>query len=761
MGSVQVAPTRPRAFIGNAPLAPVSGIGPRPGLAGAGGPFGSGNQLLAESMLTFLSGSVGSFAQGRFLNELNGQWNDFPDELHKIRDIAQNELGTFFKDDWKITRDLTLNLGVRWDYYGVPWERNGLTSALTGGGNALFGISGRSFEDWMRPGSRADLMEIIYVGPNSPNEDQQIYKRDLNNFGPAVGFSWQVPWGGQGKTTVRGGYQIQYLGGGRGFILDTAIGNPPGGSNNASYIIPAGDPYFSLEKLVNSPSLIPVQPTFLPSATGTVIPVTDRTGNLNAFDPNYLAPYIQNLTLSVTRNVTSKVTVDLRYIGTLSRKLYSNLDLNAPNFMFNGLKEAFDAARRGEESPLLDTMFAGLNIAGTPGVQCLTTTGANTPCAAVGTNNSQGVPQTGAMHLRSATATRNNLANGNYQAIATTLNTLTNAVSGSQSGSVLRYSGQFPENFIKTNPQTSTSVMETNLGHSNYHSVQTQVSLRPTAGFSLQATYTFSRNLAQAPGGGANGTGALFTDPTDRMADYTLAGSHRKHSFVNYGTFTLPFGPNKTFFANTTGFWARLAENWQASWILNLTSGSPGNFTSQSMLYALGVPDIVGPFDPKSQNYTWVEGRPAGNVFADDDGNPVYERTRDPQCLNTQYVVSYLAANCTLNAIRTVGTNQVVLQTPLPGKRGTLGQNQFENLGAWAADMAIQKQVRISESKSVTVRVDATNIFNHPTPGQGGLFSPAVGASDLASQSHAGTAFGSVNSKSGQRRFQLKARVDF
>jgi hypothetical protein len=760
-GSVQGGPTRPRAFIGNNTLSPISGIA-RPGLAGT---VTTGNRLVAESMLTFLAGSVGQgassgFSQARFINELNPQWNDFPDERVKIRDIAQNEIGTFFKDDWKVTRDLTLNLGVRWDFYGVPWERNGLTTALTGGGNALFGVSGRSFEDWMSPGQRADLMEIIYVGPNSPNADQKIYKRDWNNFGPAIGFSWQPSWGGQGKTTVRGGYQIQYLGGGRGFILDTAIGNPPGSSNTANYIVPTTDPYFSLEKLVNTPSLVPVQPTFLPSPTSTVIPVTDRTGLLNAFDPNYLAPYIQNFTLSVTRNVTSKVTVDLRYIGTLSRKLYSNMDLNAPNFLFNGLKEAFDAARRGEESPLLDDMFRGLNIAGTPTVQCLTTTGALTPCGPVGQPNSAGVMQTGAMHLRSATATQNNLANGNYQAIAATLNTLTNTVSGPQSGSVLRYSGLFPENFIKTNPQVNTSVMETNLGHSNYHSVQTQLSLRPTAGFSLQATYTFSRNLAQAPGGGANGTGALFTDPTDRMADYTLAPSHRKHSFVNYGTFSLPFGPNKTFFSNATGFWARLAENWQASWILNLTSGSPGNFTGQSMLYALGVPDVVGPLDVRKQNFEWVEGRPSGNVFSDANGNPVYERFRDPQCLNTTYVASYLAANCTLNAVRVAGGGQTVLQTPLPGKRGTLGQNQFENLGSWATDMAVQKQIRISESKSVTVRVDATNIFNHPTPGQGGLFAPAVGASDLALQGGA-TTFGSINSKSGNRRFQLKARVDF
>ena len=86
-------------------------------------------------MLTWLSGSLGSMAQARFINDLSGTWNNFADDPLNIRDIHQNEIGTFFKDDWKVTRDLTLNLGVRWDYYGVPWEKNGLTTGLTGGGH--------------------------------------------------------------------------------------------------------------------------------------------------------------------------------------------------------------------------------------------------------------------------------------------------------------------------------------------------------------------------------------------------------------------------------------------------------------------------------------------------------------------------------------------------------------------------------------------------------------------------------------------------
>jgi hypothetical protein len=82
--------------------------------------------------------------------------------------------------------------------------------------------------------------------------------------------------------------------------------------------------------------------------------------------------------------------MDVRYVGTLSRKLYGTINLNAPNFLYNGLKEAFDAARAGEESPLLDQMFKGINIAGAG-------------FGPVGTVVN-GVLQTGAMHLRNSAA---------------------------------------------------------------------------------------------------------------------------------------------------------------------------------------------------------------------------------------------------------------------------------------------------------------------------------------------------------------------
>ena len=74
----------------------------------------------------------------------------------------------------------------------------------------IWGISGSSFADWMRPGVRGTDTTVASFGKNSPNPAGRGVKNDYNNFGPAVGFAWQVPWFGAGKTTVRGGYQVTY-----------------------------------------------------------------------------------------------------------------------------------------------------------------------------------------------------------------------------------------------------------------------------------------------------------------------------------------------------------------------------------------------------------------------------------------------------------------------------------------------------------------------------------------------------------------------
>jgi hypothetical protein len=685
----------------------------------------TGNRATMEDLLIFLSGSLAQIKQWRFINKATqAAWNDPLTEDQFRRKVIQQEFSMFFKDDWKITPDLTLNLGLRYDYFGVPYIGDGLTTGFVGGSNALYGRSGRSVDGWMKPGERAEDTQIQLIGPGSPHPDEQIYASDYDNIGPAVGFSWQFPWFGRGKTVLRGGYQISYMGNnGRAATIQAASGQAPGTSYLNSYTPSEKQPYLDL---TNLPSLVPVVPMPSDITPGIkVFPVTDRKSDITAFEDGYKTPYVQNLTLALSRNVTSNLSVDIRYIGTLSRSLYTTMNINQSNFLTNGLLDAFDAARAGGESALLDALFMGQRLGpGEPIVNGTTVTGA------------------GALRISRATASglgmrtqlRQYLALGQYSALATALNFL-----GTPAGQLIRQNG-FPENFIKTNPQFNNVIFQSNASHANYHSMQAQVTLRPTAGVSFQSTYTWSKNL------GVTGT---YTDPFDRAADYSLLPSNRAHAWVTYGSYDLPFLKNQT-----SGLVKRLLDGWQTSWITRVQSGQPLSITAQSMLYANGVPDVVGNFDFNDVGTLWPHGAKQGDYFSNK-----YVAVRDPQCNN---VATVLQSLCTLEAIALASDpTQLVFATPAPGKQGNFGRNRIVSPTRWFVDMAISKYIRISEGKSVNIRVDATNILNHPTE------SGTLGSSGMRLVfptppiTAIGATFGDLPYKVGGRTFQFMARFTF
>jgi hypothetical protein len=764
-------PINPVAYGGVTQLAPVQGVIGTAGLVGVPGTAGFGAIPGAfptfgsvqgmENLLTFLSGSLCGISQYRFINNANQAgvaWNDPTKDPFKIRDFHQNEIGSFFKDDWKVSSKLTLNLGVRWDYYGVPYEKNGMAATLVGGGAGLFGISGRSFDGWMQPGTRGDASQLIFVGPNTKNSGLRPYPRDLNNFGPAVGFAWNAT----SNMVVRGGYQMQYIGGNNFSGIESALGQPPGSEYLATYQGDSAHPYLDLTSITKNQIPYPVAPPVLPVQP---IPITDRTKTIQAYDPNYVNPYIQNLTLSITKDVNRHLSFDTRYIGTLTRKNFSSLDLNAPNFTTNGLKQAFDLARAGKDSSLLDAMFKGINIAGTG-------------FGPVGGPAVNGVAQTGALHLRNSSTLRANLANGNYPALAgqiAQLNYSTFPGSGNESlppvaagvnGAVLRFNN-YAENFILTNPQFGCSIgcssgavtLLTNGGHSNYHSLQALANVKDVAGFNFQTSYTWSKDL-----GVDTLSGGAFTDPRNQAADYTLLRTNRTHVVRAYGSFDLPVGPGKSLARNSHGVLARVIEGWQTSWIVNLQTGAPLTIGAQNMLYGRGTPDQVRPFDFNGvRGVQWAEGANSGRYFGD-----IFTKVKDPQCLA---IDPGLQAFCTLTAVADkANPANIILQHPQPGTRGNVGLNTIEAAGVWNADMALTKSFRLRENLKGTVRMDARNIFNHPTPGAppAGFAAPP---NDGGAQININDAnpFGNMPLKGAsagywipsQRAFQMKVRLDF
>ena len=112
----------------------------------------------------------------------------------------------------------------------------------------------------------------------------------------------------------------------------------------------------------------------------------------------------------------------------------------------------------------------------------------------------------------------------------------------------------FPDNFIVANPQYGNMNIITNDYSTNYHSLEAQVTLRPTQGLSFQSTYTCSKNFGV---GGPFGLGPTYTNPVNRHADYSVQTDTRVHDFRTNGTFALPLGPKKAFRGQDSGTLAR------------------------------------------------------------------------------------------------------------------------------------------------------------------------------------------------------------
>ena len=729
-----IAPTTiPRSASGDAPGAPVSaaaisgsaiaGQPSTPTVPGLAGTPTTGNNLAMRQLLNFMSGSLASVTQLRFMQDPNklDTFEDYKTYPWRVRDFHNNEASLFVKDDWKIQKNLTLNLGLRWDYFGVPYETHGLMAAASGGPDAIWGISGTNgFSDWMKPGVRGTDTKSIYVGKNSPNSSTPWYDNDYNNFGPAIGFAWEVPWFGEGKTTLRGGYQVTYQIGqsGNNIFQEQAV---PGSTDSITY---AGDSSITYLDLAKLPTLIPAPSTLLPMQP---IPTTSRSQQVYNPENGVVTPYTQNLTLSITRSLSKTVTLDVRYVGTLSRKQWNPVfNINVPNFLYNGLSQAFDSARAGGESALLDQIFNGINLG-------------------AGTVGSGGF--TGAAALRADSRFNSNLANGNYSAVAATLNTINYtaalnptlpAFGAGVQGMVLKVNG-FPDNFVVANPQYGTVNLITNDYSTNYHSLEVQGTLRPVHGLSIQSTWTWSKNLGT---GGPFGLGPTFTNPVDRHADYSIQTDTRVQDFRTNGTFALPLGPNKLFFGSSSGIVARIIEDWQTSAVFNVNSGAPLTVAASNSLYGNARPDIVGPFPANSAAVTF-EGTSAATGAYWAPGT--FNFTKDPQC---PAVAATLTNLCTLNAITDAKSGQILLQNAKPGTVPTLGLGSVFGPGRWRFDMNLSKSIKLTESKSLQIRLDAADVLNHPEPNTPSL--------SLASA----TNFGTIAGKSNLHR-QLQAQLRF
>ncbi|MCH7803195.1 MAG: carboxypeptidase regulatory-like domain-containing protein [Acidobacteria bacterium] len=227
------------------------------------------------------------------VDPLTGALTDTP------RSWRSTEVGWFIQDDWKLHPRLTLNLGIRWEYFRPITEEQGRLA------NIIFPDTGGYFE-------RIANAKVGVV--------DELYKSDLNNFAPRIGFAWDFL--GDGKTVLRGGYGVFYE---KLFfnIIGNARFNPPfyGRAQLSPFFGDQIQPFLGSDP--NDP---------FGGFSGTVIPGADlgldenggiqgvRT-RLRVVDPSLRDSYMQNLFLGIQRQLVWNTVVEINYQGTLGRKL--------------------------------------------------------------------------------------------------------------------------------------------------------------------------------------------------------------------------------------------------------------------------------------------------------------------------------------------------------------------------------------------------------------------------------------------------------
>jgi hypothetical protein len=240
------------------------------------------------------------------------------------RGYRANEFSAYAEDDWKITPRLLLSYGVRWEYFGPPHNFKagvdsnvyfGSATSITSSGNPfepnvplLAGEQGAAFKCvGYVPCGNAVLNPNNPAGYAAPANRSTIWNRDLNNFGPRFGFSYDTF--GNGKLVVRGGFGVGYDRLYNNVYENIRFNGPHFVDNTLGYGAGASGVPFSTTTAV-------VTPTFHGNSLLSGANPVPRHVN-----QNLKTAYYEQIHFGVETQIAKGYVLEANYIGTLGRQL--------------------------------------------------------------------------------------------------------------------------------------------------------------------------------------------------------------------------------------------------------------------------------------------------------------------------------------------------------------------------------------------------------------------------------------------------------
>jgi hypothetical protein len=221
----------------------------------------------------------------------------------------QHALGAFINDDWKATRNLTMNLGLRWEVNRAPWDKYDRMGSYD---PAILKLV--LSDDANAPANYEELLDEtglrgVVTTADAVGRGRSVVSTDWINFSPRVGFAYRLG----DKTVVRGGYGI--------FLSGDILNNL---RNNLSNQFPFAQNQ-NFAGLNNNPNLVSLSNPFPESRK-----VLTGTNAANGFTMDPKQSYLQSWNFTIERQLAGSTTIEVDYRGSKGTYLQRLYDFNQP-----------------------------------------------------------------------------------------------------------------------------------------------------------------------------------------------------------------------------------------------------------------------------------------------------------------------------------------------------------------------------------------------------------------------------------------------
>ena len=248
----------------------------------------------------------------------------------RVRNFKYNDYAFFFQDDWRVRKNLTVNLGLRYEFYGVPDERDGLQGTVV---------------------QAASINPVSNIRDVTVRKGSQWFANDRNNFAPRVGIAWDPR--GDGRTSLRASWGVYY-----DRLAGITTRDPDGAMPGFAFtgqVFPnqaAG----SDVRLSDGP-VLPAPP-----GSPALTPDANRTNMLSIFDPNFRTPYVMQMNFTGQRELLRGTVLEAGYVGSRGVKLLADINMNqfkTPGAFLTGFNQ-IAAFRRNATAVPADNVFVRL-----------------------------------------------------------------------------------------------------------------------------------------------------------------------------------------------------------------------------------------------------------------------------------------------------------------------------------------------------------------------------------------------------------------